>query len=113
MAGNAKKSSPLAWVFIKLVRGYQLVLSPLLGPRCRYSPTCSSYTIEALRLHGAVKGGWIAMKRITSCHPWGGFGYDPVPRRDKPSGNCAPQRAPNLANAADVNGKRSGGKKEI
>jgi uncharacterized protein len=68
---------------ILLVRGYQRVLSPLKPPTCRFLPTCSSYTIEALQRHGVVKGGWIATKRICRCHPWGGHGYDPVPGCDE------------------------------
>lgn len=61
------------------IRFYQIALSPLLGPRCRYIPTCSQYAIEALQQHGALKGSWFTAKRICRCHPWGGFGYDPVP----------------------------------
>lgn len=66
-------------VFIGLVRFYQLAISPYFPPRCRYQPTCSAYSIEALQKHGALKGGWLALKRIGRCHPWGGTGYDPVP----------------------------------
>jgi hypothetical protein len=51
----------------------------MLGPKCRYTPTCSEYTVQALKKHGLFKGGWLAIKRISSCHPWGGSGYDPVP----------------------------------
>ena len=65
--------------FILLIRGYQLLISPLTPATCRYSPTCSSYTLTALKKHGLFKGGWLALKRIFSCHPWGGSGYDPVP----------------------------------
>lgn len=65
--------------FIFLIRGYQLLISPLLPASCRYTPTCSSYALEALRKHGLIKGGWLALKRIFSCHPWGGSGHDPVP----------------------------------
>ena len=65
--------------FIFLVRFYQLVISPYTPASCRYSPTCSQYTLEALKKHGLVKGGCLALKRIFSCHPWGGKGYDPVP----------------------------------
>lgn len=65
--------------FIFLIRLYQKLLSPLLGAQCRYTPTCSQYAIEAVRKHGALKGGWLAIKRIFSCAPWGGHGYDPVP----------------------------------
>lgn len=65
--------------FIFLVKVYQYMISPLLPKSCRYEPTCSHYTIEALRVHGLVRGMVLAFKRITSCHPWGGSGYDPVP----------------------------------
>jgi len=65
--------------FVFLVRFYQLVISPLTPASCRYSPTCSQYTLEALKKHGVLKGGFLGIKRIFSCHPWGGKGYDPVP----------------------------------
>jgi putative membrane protein insertion efficiency factor len=75
-----KKTSPLAFVLKLPVRFYQYFVSPLMGPRCRYVPTCSSYAIEAIETHGALKGGWLGLKRLLRCHPWGGFGYDPVPK---------------------------------
>ena len=62
-----------------LIRFYQIAISPLIGPRCRYIPTCSQYSLEAIHVHGALKGSWLATKRVCRCHPWGGFGYDPVP----------------------------------
>jgi hypothetical protein len=63
-----------------LIKIYQWIISPLLGPnKCRYQPTCSHYALEALQKHGLLKGGFLATKRILSCHPWGGHGYDPVP----------------------------------
>ncbi len=65
--------------FVLLVRFYQLAISPYTPATCRYSPTCSHYTLEALKKHGLFKGGWLATKRIFSCNPWGGKGYDPVP----------------------------------
>ena len=65
--------------FIILVRFYQLCISPLTPAACRYTPTCSQYALEALRKHGVIKGGWLALRRILRCHPWGGSGYDPVP----------------------------------
>ena len=68
-------------LFIALIRLYQLTLSPILGAQCRYTPTCSQYTIEALRMHGLFKGSWLSLKRIVSCNPWGGSGYDPVPQK--------------------------------
>ncbi|WP_238253428.1 membrane protein insertion efficiency factor YidD [Capnocytophaga cynodegmi] len=69
----------LIFPFVLLVRFYQLFISPLKPSTCRYTPTCSQYTLEALKKHGILKGGWYAIKRIFSCHPWGGSGYDPVP----------------------------------
>lgn len=61
------------------IRFYQWVISPLLGPACRYHPTCSCYAAEALQTHGWLRGGWLAAKRLVSCNPWGGSGFDPVP----------------------------------
>ena len=69
----------LAKVFILLIKFYQYSISPLLGVNCRYTPTCSSYGIEAIKKHGALRGGWLSLKRFLSCNPWGGSGYDPVP----------------------------------
>jgi putative membrane protein insertion efficiency factor len=66
-------------LFIFLIRCYQVAISPWLAPRCRFVPTCSGYAIEAVMKHGACKGGWLAVRRISRCHPWGGSGYDPVP----------------------------------
>ncbi|WP_373974233.1 membrane protein insertion efficiency factor YidD [Chitinibacter sp. SCUT-21] len=68
--------SRLIIAFVKL---YQLMISPLLGPRCRFTPTCSHYCIEAIQKHGAVKGSSLTVRRLCRCHPWGGSGYDPVP----------------------------------
>ena len=64
---------------ILLIRIYQVTLSPFIGGHCRYTPTCSNYGIEAIKKYGAIKGGWLTIKRILSCNPWGGSGYDPVP----------------------------------
>ena len=64
---------------ILLIRIYQVTLSPFIGRNCIYTPTCSNYGIEAIRKYGAIKGGWLTIKRILSCNPWGGSGYDPVP----------------------------------
>lgn len=66
-------------VFILIIRFYQYVISPYFPAACRYTPTCSVYGIEALKKHGAFKGSWLTIKRILSCNPWGGSGYDPVP----------------------------------
>jgi putative membrane protein insertion efficiency factor len=69
----------LSYPIILLIKFYQLAVSPLLGPKCRFTPTCSQYGIEALRKHGLFKGGWLTIKRIVRCRPGGGSGYDPVP----------------------------------
>lgn len=69
----------LAELLILPIRFYQQFISPLTPPSCRYTPTCSQYAVEALRKYGPLKGGWLALRRILSCHPWGGHGYDPVP----------------------------------
>lgn len=66
-------------VLIFVVRAYQVVLSPLLPPACRYTPSCSHYAIEALQKHGALRGSWLAARRIARCNPFGSSGYDPVP----------------------------------
>ena len=66
--------------FIALIKIYQWGISPLLGPsKCRYTPTCSHYALQAFKKYGPLKGFWLSLKRISRCHPWGGHGYDPVP----------------------------------
>ncbi len=65
--------------FVLLIRIYQYTLSPFIGRSCRYTPTCSHYSVEAIKKYGPVKGGKLSIKRIASCNPWGGSGYDPVP----------------------------------
>ncbi|MBL0178753.1 MAG: membrane protein insertion efficiency factor YidD [Gemmatimonadetes bacterium] len=62
-----------------LIRGYQRFISPALPPACRFAPSCSQYALEAVRRHGALAGGWLAIKRVARCHPWHPGGYDPVP----------------------------------
>jgi len=80
----------MKWFFILLIRLYQLFLSPMkaifgVAHTCRFMPSCSQYAIEALKVHGIFKGSWLAIKRISKCHPWGPFGYDPVPPgKEKP-----------------------------
>ena len=69
----------LVFPLVVLIKFYQLCISPFTPPSCRYTPTCSQYALEALRKHGLFKGGWLALRRILRCHPWGGSGYDPVP----------------------------------
>jgi hypothetical protein len=69
----------LSKLFIGLIRFYQGALSPLLRPSCRFTPTCSEYGLQAIRKYGPFKGGYLTLKRISRCHPWGGHGYDPLP----------------------------------
>ena len=71
--------SPLARIAALPVHVYRMLLSPWFGHACRFQPTCSAYALEALEKHGALKGGWLALRRIGRCHPWGGDGFDPVP----------------------------------
>jgi len=68
-----------AWPLLGLVWIYSNAISPLLGTNCRFQPTCSAYAVEALQRYGGFKGGWLVLRRIGRCHPWGGSGYDPVP----------------------------------
>jgi putative membrane protein insertion efficiency factor len=76
-----------------LIRAYQLLIAPVLGPRCRHLPSCSEYTSEAIRLHGPVRGGWMGLCRIVRCNPWGSSGYDPVPGSDGTQGH-GPEHTP-------------------
>jgi len=69
----------ITFPFIIVIKIYQVLISPLFPSSCRYMPTCSHYTTEALKKHGLFKGGWLGIKRISKCHPWGGSGHDPVP----------------------------------
>lgn len=69
----------LARILIGVVRLYQLAVSPWMPGACRYTPTCSTYAVDAIEGHGPLRGSWLAVKRLARCHPWGGYGYDPVP----------------------------------
>lgn len=78
---------------VGLLRGYQNIVSPWLGPRCRFHPSCSHYACEALERHGMFRGSWLTLRRLGRCHPFGGGGFDPVPAADSPaaigpSGSC-------------------------
>jgi putative membrane protein insertion efficiency factor len=70
---------PVSRLLSYLVLGYRYAVSPMLGQHCRFHPSCSSYALEALRRHGAARGGWLALRRLSRCHPWHPGGYDPVP----------------------------------
>lgn len=86
-------TSAVKSVMIGMIRIYQWTISPLItvsfGHVCRYQPTCSHYAVEALQVHGPIKGGWLATKRILSCNPFGGFGYDPVPPKEGHIHSCS------------------------
>jgi hypothetical protein len=71
--------NPVALLLIGLARAWQILPSRIIGPTCRYHPSCSHYAIEAVGKYGAIKGSWLALKRLLRCHPWGGSGHDPVP----------------------------------
>ena len=69
----------MKWILIGLLKAYRFAISPLYGQVCRYHPTCSAYALEAVTVHGSIKGSWLAVRRIARCHPWAAGGYDPVP----------------------------------
>ena len=71
--------SPIVSALVALVRGYRYAISPFLGMSCRFAPSCSEYAVEALERHGALRGLWLALRRVSRCHPWHPGGYDPVP----------------------------------
>lgn len=73
----------LIFPFLVLIKAYQWILSPLLGPSCRFQPTCSHYAFQALKTHGVLKGLYLSIIRVSKCHPWGDSGYDPVPKPKK------------------------------
>lgn len=86
MTATSPTRNPLVWLLTAGVRTYRYLLSPLLGPSCRFAPSCSAYALEALTQHGALRGSWLAARRIGRCHPFHPGGYDPVPPADPPRG---------------------------
>ena len=82
MSFHSRGLSIFGWLLLIPIYFYKFIISPLLGVNCRFSPSCSSYAIDAIKLHGAWKGGYLAARRMSRCHPFGGTGYDPVPKRD-------------------------------
>ena len=80
---DARDLSPAGWLLIGLLTGYRRFVSPLLGPRCRFYPSCSAYALEAVQLHGALRGSWLAVRRLSRCHPFHAGGLDPVPGSDR------------------------------
>ena len=80
---EVRPRSVAARLLVVLLTGYQRFVSPLLGPRCRFYPSCSAYAVEAVQLHGALRGSWLAVRRLSRCHPFHPGGLDPVPGRDR------------------------------
>jgi uncharacterized protein len=74
----------MRWVLIQLLRGYRFAISPLYGEVCRYYPSCSAYALEAVTVHGSIRGSWLAVRRVLRCHPWAAGGVDPVPPATRP-----------------------------
>ncbi|MDF1604457.1 membrane protein insertion efficiency factor YidD [Nocardioides sp. YIM 152315] len=81
---------PVRWGLIAFLRVYRLTISPLYGQVCRYHPSCSAYALEAVTVHGSVRGTWLAVRRLVRCHPWAAGGYDPVPPRRRPTQSSRP-----------------------
>jgi uncharacterized protein len=81
--------SPAGWLLVGLLTVYRRFVSPLLGPRCRFYPSCSAYALEAVRVHGAMRGSWLALRRLSRCHPFHAGGIDPVPGTDREQGAAA------------------------
>jgi len=86
----SQRPSPAARFLMLLLTGYRMFISPLLGPRCRFYPSCSAYALEAVQVHGALRGSWLAARRLSRCHPFHAGGLDPVPARAaKPGADTA------------------------
>lgn len=81
LAAGERRPSPLAWVLLLPIRFYRAVLSPLIPPSCRFYPSCSAYAVDALTMHGGVRGLYLAVRRVLRCHPWHSGGVDPVPEQ--------------------------------
>ena len=105
----------MKYVLIGLLRFYRFFISPLYGQVCRYHPTCSAYALEAVTVHGSIKGSWLATRRLASCHPWSEGGYDPVPgtgkqsdaldtRGDEPADSEIPHRETSAASSDETQG---------
>jgi uncharacterized protein len=84
IAGLRALRRTIVWLLVLPIRAYQVAISPLLGPRCRFYPSCSAYAVEALQVHGPFRGTWLAARRLLRCHPWNPGGNDPVPQTTRP-----------------------------
>jgi uncharacterized protein len=98
---TGRKASPAARVLLFLLAGYRRFVSPLLGARCRFYPSCSAYAVEAVQLHGAVRGSWLAVRRLARCHPFHPGGLDFVPGSSQARGSDAPGSASDSPDVAD------------
>ena len=98
----------MRFLLILLVKGYRLIFSPYVGRSCRFAPTCSQYALDALHEYGALKGSWLALRRIGRCHPWHAGGYDPLPTKTDASQNhCCTDEACHPSEAGPDEGKKS------
>lgn len=93
--------APLRPALLALIHGYRLLISPVLPGACRFEPTCSTYGLEAIRRFGALAGGWLTLRRLVRCHPWGGAGYDPVPEVPPPVSALVRRTAPATSAGCD------------
>lgn len=100
-SGGGRPGSPAARVLLVLLAGYRRFVSPLLGPRCRFYPSCSAYAVEAVQLHGAVRGSWLALRRLARCHPFHPGGLDFVPGSPQARGSGAAGSAAESPDVAD------------
>ena len=87
-------------LLLVLIRGYQVLVSPFFPPSCRYWPSCSEYARQAVAVHGPARGTWLTLRRLLRCHPWGGWGYDPVPEPQPISANTSPAHTSYAAKSA-------------
>lgn len=101
MSATDVRPGPLARGLTALVRAYQLVVSPWLGPRCRFYPSCSAYAVTALQRHGALRGSWLATRRLLRCHPWNPGGVDHVPPRERAGKSTTRSQSPLLTDLSD------------
>jgi uncharacterized protein len=90
---DPRKPGPLAYMLLAVVRGYQVLLSPIVGGACRFEPSCSQYMAEAIARYGAGRGAWLGVRRLARCHPFGSYGYDPVPLEKTTPGGEDPARS--------------------
>jgi putative membrane protein insertion efficiency factor len=85
---DVRALSPAGWLLVGLLTVYRRFISPLLGPRCRFYPSCSAYALEAVQVHGALRGSWLAVRRLSRCHPFHAGGIDPVPGTGREQGSA-------------------------